>query len=163
MSQEIYKAIIKVGGEIGPVTKSKINPAFKSAYAPLDEILGAVKPVLAKYGLAVLFRQVATDNPDFVSVETVLIHESGESLGGIFTAKPMKLDPQGTVGAITYLKRCGITALLALELDDDDDGNSVSSVSAPAQSRVVSAPAGAPTAPRQAPAKPAPTAGGFEI
>lgn len=163
MNQEIYKAIIKVGGELGPVTKSKINPAFKSAYAPLDEILGAVKPVLAKNGLAVLFRQTVSDNADFVSVETVLIHESGESISGLFGAKPTKLDPQGVVGAVTYLKRCGITALLALELDDDDDGNSVSQavpVSRPAQA---SAGGSAPIAPRQAPAKPAATPGSFEI
>ena len=127
ISPAIAKALVLLSSKLEAVAKTKTNPAFKSKYASLDQILESVKPTLAECGLAVLFRQLPQDaGTDVVCVQTVVFHESGEAISGEFIAKTMKNDAQGVGGAITYLKRYGLVAMLALETDDDDDGNSAS-------------------------------------
>ena len=131
----IAAALVSLSTKLEAVGKSSTNPAFKSKYASLDAILASIKPSLADCGLAVLFRQVPQEDFSNVIVETLLIHESGCSISGFFAAPTQKKDAQGVGSCITYLKRYGISAILALETDDDDDGNSVSgtSVKVPAQ------------------------------
>jgi hypothetical protein len=54
------------------------------------------------------------------------MHKSGEWLGSHFTMKPMKNDPQGIGSCITYMRRYALAAILGLNIDEDDDGNSAS-------------------------------------
>ena len=51
--QEYAQALVAVIGELQNVAKTASNPYFKSKYAPLDAILDATRPVLAKHGLAI--------------------------------------------------------------------------------------------------------------
>jgi hypothetical protein len=151
----IAKALVQISSKLESVSKTKTNPAFRSKYAPLDEILGSIKPTLAECGCAVVFIQIPQEDLSAVVVETVIIHESGDYVSGKFAAKTVKNDAQGVAGAISYLKRYGVTALLALETDEDDDGNTavgnVNSAPArqpqptPAVARTTSAPAKLPT------------------
>lgn len=119
--KEITKALIKVQNEIGIVPFDKINPHFKTKYASLGAIMAAVKPVLSKHDI------VLRQHVDGTNVITTLTHISGESIsdGGV----PLVLarqDMQTLGGAITYAKRYGLSAMLAIVTDEDDDGNTAS-------------------------------------
>jgi len=59
-------------------------------------------------------------------MSTILMHKSGEWLGSHFTMKPVKNDPQGIGSCITYMRRYALAAILGLNIDEDDDGNSAS-------------------------------------
>ena len=63
-------------GEVQNPKTTKFNPFTKSNYAPLDEVLNATRPVLSKYGLAVLQAPLNGDG-NHVYVKTMLLHKSG--------------------------------------------------------------------------------------
>jgi len=153
LSPAIGKALVELSTKLEAVAKSSTNPAFKSKYASIDAILASIKPTLAECGLAVSFRQVPQEDFSNVAVETLIIHgESGNVYSGVFCAPATKKDAQGVGGVITYLKRYGVSALLALETENDDDGNSASATP------VNPAPAGAPRPPAPRPPIAAPRA-----
>ena len=45
---------------------------------------------------------------------------------GSYSVPLAKADPQGSGGALTYMRRYAIVCILRLNVEDDDDGNSVS-------------------------------------
>lgn len=150
-------ALAKAQGELKAVHKDSTNPHFRNTYASLDTILEAVRPTLAKHGLSLVQGATAPHADEngvvrsFV-VETMLLHASGEYIINAAVMPLAKADPQGSGGAMTYGRRYGVSALLALATDEDDDGNGASArPAAPAR-----AAAPAPAQPRPAaPAKPA--------
>lgn len=120
----IATAFIKAKRQFGPVLKAKNNPAFKSKYANLEACLDAVDDACLAAGIA-LYQETFEDATG-VTVETVFLHESGESLRcGKLHVPAAKQDPQGYGSALTYARRysiltaCGIAA-------EDDDGNAAS-------------------------------------
>jgi len=61
-----------------------------------------------------------------VTVETVFIHESGESIEcGKLHVPAAKQDPQGYGSALTYARRYSLMAACGIA-PEDDDGNSAS-------------------------------------
>jgi hypothetical protein len=142
-------ALTKAQGELRAIQKDSKNPHFKNSYASLDAILETVRPTLAKHGLALVQGATAPSYDEAgrvtaIVVETMLVHASGEHLTNGCVIPIAKVDPQGAGGAMTYGRRYGVSALLALATDEDDDGNVASA-------RPV-APAGRPTA-QSAPAQ----------
>lgn len=116
-------ALVKAQSELHKVAKSANNPFFKSKYADLATIIDAVKPILNNNGI--VFLQLVDTNADgSTAVETMLLHESGESISGrtpVVVAK--QNDPQALGSAITYAKRYGLQALVGVATkDEDDDG-----------------------------------------
>src|SRR5689334_259430 len=103
--------------------KSKTNPHLKSKYADLGAVWDAAKDALAKNGLSVVQLSVPSD-PGQMAIETVLLHKSGQFISGILTMPMQKADPQGYGAAMTYGRRYGLSALLGICADDDDDGHS---------------------------------------
>jgi hypothetical protein len=118
--KQLIQALIKAQGEFPAVVKDSTNPHFKNRYADLDTVCSTVNPVLRANGLIV----VQTAEGD--GLRTTLWHESGESITGIQTLHPAKLDPQGFHGAMTYSRRYQILGLLGISSSDDDDGNTAS-------------------------------------
>ena len=107
--------------KMGKVSKSANNPFFKSKYAPLPDILEAISEPLDESGLT--FSQF----PDGDSLTTILMHpESGEWIEASYSMHPVKSDPQSVGSAITYARRYALGAILALNIDEDDDGNKAS-------------------------------------
>lgn len=103
----------------------KVNPAFKSRYASLAEILDTVKPVAAKHGFCV--RQVADSLDGLVRVSTFFQHDSGETFpGGLLAVKADTLTPQQLGSALTYIRRQGLQTACCISVDLDDDGASSS-------------------------------------
>jgi hypothetical protein len=116
-------ALVKAQADFRPAPKDNANPAFRSRYADLATIVETVRPVLAKHALG--FIQPVTSNEDgSITVTTVLVHSSGETLAspGV-TVRPAKGDAQAVGSAITYARRYDLSSLLGIVADDDDDGN----------------------------------------
>lgn len=120
--KNIAKALSVFHSEMGNVAKDANNPFFKSKYAPLESILPAIKKPMEKAGLT--FTQIPSG---LCKLKTQIIDiESGEFIEGEFEMTPAKNDPQGQGGAITYMRRYALVAMLGLNCDEDDDGNTAS-------------------------------------
>jgi hypothetical protein len=121
---ELAKALVKAQAAMNHAAKDSKNPHFKSSYSSLASVIDAVRPALSGNGLA--FVQKLHTAESGVSVETVLIHESGQELScGILFVPASKQDAQGYGSALTYAKRYGLQAALGIA-SEDDDGNAAS-------------------------------------
>lgn len=124
-------ALAKAQAEIQGAIKDKKNPHFKSQYADISNVIDAVRPAYAKYGLS--FTQVIHDATDAVGVETLTIHESGEWLSnGIIFVPVSKKDAQGYGSALTYGRRYSLVAAAGVA-QEDDDGNAAVKTAPPAK------------------------------
>lgn len=130
----IYKALAKAQAEFGPVVKNKT--AAYGRYADLNAILDVVRPALNRNG--VFLSQKVTSHEDGVVVETILGHESGETLssGPLFmpVGEVRGSKAQAFGSARTYACRYSLSAFLGIAADDDDDGQSAG-MSAPQQQK----------------------------
>jgi hypothetical protein len=119
--QKIASAFIKAKKAFSPALKDKTNPAFRSKYADLGACLEAVNDALLDNGIAVY--QETHEDATGVTVETVLLHESGESIrSGKFHVPAAKQDPQGYGSALTYARRYSLMTACGIA-PEDDDGN----------------------------------------
>lgn len=118
------KAFIAAQMATEAVKKAASNPAFRSKYADLSEVVEATVPALNASGIGVI--QSPGYDGELVSIETVLIHESGSSCTGVLRLRPSKTDPQGVGSAITYGRRYSLLAMTGAA-PEDDDGNAASS------------------------------------
>jgi hypothetical protein len=123
-------ALAAAQGELQNAHRNSRNPHFRSTYADLAEIINTVRPVLARHGLAVV--QVPSYVDGVASVETLLLHSSGEWVAGTSAAPVVKSDPQGVSSAVTYLRRFSLAAIACIASSDqeDDDGNAASAAPA---------------------------------
>ena len=100
---------------------NKVNSHFKSKYASLDAILDHVRPILAKYDLAIY--QSLSSSDGRVGVTTYIVGEAGEHIvSSIGISLKPESNPQVVGSAITYLRRQSIQAGLGISTDADDDG-----------------------------------------
>lgn len=127
---ELATALAKAQAEMGAAARSGLNPAFKRPgtagfrYATLDDVIAGAK-VLAKHGLS--FVQPARVEQDgAVTVETILMHSSGQWLSEALTLRPQQNTPQGVGSTLTYGRRYGLSSLVGIAADEDDDGNAAS-------------------------------------
>lgn len=117
---KITPAFLKAQKEITSVIKDSDNPFFNSKYADLTSVIDACKDKLNAVGIAIL------QPIDGMSVETMLLHESGEwfSSSTPIVSKDEN-NPQSLGSAITYAKRYGLQSMVLLPAEDDD-GNKAS-------------------------------------
>lgn len=118
--KEIVKALTQAKMEIQPPKKDSVNPHFKSKYATLDEICRVIREPLCKNGLSLSHDVEKIDGEYFLV--TTLSHVSGDWMKNKVPMFLEKTTNQGIGGAITYATRYGITALLSLPAEEDDDG-----------------------------------------
>jgi len=120
----IATAFVKAQKEFGPALKSSTNPHFKSKYADLSACVEAVIDALNNNGIGMM--QKLYENATGVSVETIFLHESGETLEcGVLHVPASKQDPQGYGSALTYARRYSLMAACGIA-PEDDDGNMAS-------------------------------------
>lgn len=128
---KVAAALVAAQADLKDVTRDKIakvktrgGDEYSYDYADLATVLEAVRPVLVKNKLAIS-QPPASGNGEGdtgVVVETLLLHESGEYIGSKLT---MPCDPnsaQSMGSAITYGRRYGLTSLLGIATESDDDG-----------------------------------------
>jgi len=121
----IAVALSKAQAEIETAEFDSTNPHFHSRYASLTAVMKAVRKPLANHGLAIIQTPEQAEGGKLVLV-TMLLHASGEFIAGEVPIILSKNDMQGLGSAITYAKRYGISALLGVVTDEDDDGNQAS-------------------------------------
>jgi hypothetical protein len=130
MNKELYSAIVKAQAAMSHAAKDSKNPHFKSAYSSLASVIDAVRPALSANNLAFVQKLHTADNG--ISIETVLIHESGQEMScGILFIPATKQDAQGFGSAISYGKRYSLQSALGIASEDDDGQSAVKTVSAP--------------------------------
>jgi len=137
---KISAAFVKAKRAFGPALKDKTNPAFRSKYADLGACIDAVEDALLANGIALL--QETFDDSTGVTVETVFLHESGESLRcGKLHVPAAKQDPQGYGSALTYARRYSLMAACGIA-PEDDDGNAASKPATKPATKPLAKPAG---------------------
>ncbi|MBI1178731.1 hypothetical protein GC207_14960 [bacterium] len=131
------------------------NPFLKTKYASLGSVIQASRPILAKHKLSLVQfpisagnaegrdgirhltpalspieaeREKARNGADYIGVESILTHESGEFIAERIVI-PL-VDEKGksrvqTAGStLTYLRRYSWAAILGMYSDEDSDGAS---------------------------------------
>lgn len=123
-------ALAKAAPDFGEVTRNKQvqvrtqQGAYSFKYATLDSIIAATFPALHANGLVVFQIPVMAPGNRLVLV-TRLQHESGEF---IEAGLPLQggADPKALGSDITYKRRYGLSALLGIPVEDDDDAGAAS-------------------------------------
>lgn len=120
---KLAKAIALAQLEVENAVKDTKNEFFKSSYADLAAVLNVIRPVFSKHNIAIV--QLPSFAAPIASVETMLIHESGEFISNVCSSPVGKQDAQGIGSAITYLRRYSLAAFCGIA-QEDDDGNGAS-------------------------------------
>jgi hypothetical protein len=121
---KIAAALVKAQKSFAPALKTNTNPHFRSKYVGLDGCVEAVIDALNENGIYLMQSNHEAD--DGVIVETVFIHESGETVSaGKLHVPASKLDAQGFGSALTYARRYSLMAACGIA-PEDDDGNAAS-------------------------------------
>lgn len=113
----MFEDLVKAQEAIGVVFKDQDNPYFKSKYVDINGLLEVVKPALNKHNFAILQSLTTVDGK--LGMRTMLVHTSGGKIED-FCPLPDVVDAQKAGSAITYFRRYGIQALLAVQAQDDD-------------------------------------------
>jgi hypothetical protein len=119
-NNKLIEALVKAQLEIKAPAKDKVNPRFKTAYSSIDAIYSAVNEPLAAHGLKITHTVEMVDGKPWLL--TTLLHVSGEKLESRLMMFVEAQTSQGFASALTYSKRSGVSMLLALSSDTDDDG-----------------------------------------
>lgn len=117
---ELGTALAQANIELSNPKATSDNPFFKSKYADLAEIINVSRPVLSKHGLSVI--QTPSYDMGIVTVETMMLHSSGQWIIGEISAPADKPTAQGIGSAITYCRRYSLAAICCLAHEEDDDG-----------------------------------------
>ena len=125
-TKNLFTALARAQSAFKPITRdktvtvrTKAGGTYSFSYAPLEAILKAVQPALSAEGLAITQAVVGETEP---YLETTL-HLGDETLSNRVKLLVVDLGPQAYGSALTYARRYGITLLLCVCADDDDDGN----------------------------------------
>jgi hypothetical protein len=119
--KNVYMALAAAQSAMTAPIKGAVNPAFKSKYADLADVVAAALPHLTANGIALL--HIASRDEHGAVMTTILHH--GESDTRIECPIPLivgKNDMQGYKSATTYAKRIGLESVTGLA-PEDDDGN----------------------------------------
>lgn len=140
---ELFGALAEAQGEFGPIertltarikSKREGGADYSYNYAPLDEVLTAVRPALSRHGIAVM--QFPLTRAGSVVVRTMLGHKSGQWIRNDCVVSSVSTAPQDVGGAITYARRYGLQAIIGVAPDHDDDGAGAQGRSQETQLRV---------------------------
>lgn len=127
---ELAAALAKAQGDFPDIPRNRTvkvrlrdnKGEYEFKYATLDAILTAVRKPLSANGLSITCYMANDDKGEVCT--TRLFHASGQWMECSF---PLIVDggadAQRWGSALTYAKRNGIAALLAIHADEDDDGN----------------------------------------
>jgi hypothetical protein len=116
----LIEALAAAQGEFAPIVKDKKVEAGprKYAYADLAAVIGVVRPVLSRHGIAMI-QPIEQDG------EGLILHTKlcgyGETLASTFPITAPLNNPQGLGSFISYARRYSLCALVGVAADDDDD------------------------------------------
>jgi hypothetical protein len=145
----LAKAMIKAQQAIVPASKDRLNPFTRSMYATLGSVVDSCRQALLNAGIWIVQYPIPVEGSETNSViglVTKLVHaESGEWQASLLVMPVPKNDPQGFGSALTYARRYGLSAMVGITTEDDDDANGACLQSR--SSAVVTEPAQTPALP----------------
>lgn len=133
---KLAEALSKAQKNFAPIPKDREvtvqtdKGKYKFKYATLDAIRTSTMPALSEQGLAVVQGMVNQGNG--YAIETRLLHSSGEWVsnvtpmfvsGRVKDGRQYPPTNQELGSAQSYARRYGLSALLCITADEDDDGN----------------------------------------
>ena len=119
--KELAGALVKAQLELKNPQFDSINPHFKSKFASLGAVRGAVVPTLAKNGIALTQWPISSGSS--AGCRTILAHLSGEWMEEEFLIPVDKGNAHGYASAVTYAKRITMQSVAGVVGDEDDDAN----------------------------------------
>ena len=127
-----WTALAEAQAEITPVLADSANPQTRSKYASMAAIDRAIRPIVARCGLALSFSTEDAPTPEMVRVVCDVAHSAGHSRHYTIDMPVDTRGPKGgelmtrthAVGSgVTYGRRYLISMIFNLAIDRDDDGN----------------------------------------
>ena len=113
-------ALAKAQAAIGHSEKSRVNPHFKNKYSTLADVWDACRDALTANGLSVVQIPEYDAAAGVVTIETRLLHTSGDAVFGRLSLPVDKRSAQGVGSAISYGRRYALAAFVGVCPDDDD-------------------------------------------
>lgn len=127
---QIFGALAAAQGKYGEIERTlqaKVQSSranYTYSYAPLDEVLQAVRPALSAEGIAILqfprTRSSGNGNSSLV-VRTMLAHKSGQWVYNELAASIVSPAPQDVGAGISYLRRYGLQSICGVAPGYDND------------------------------------------
>lgn len=130
---ELAAALSKAQAKMDFASRDSANPFFHSKYADLASVWGACRGPLTENGLSIV-QSPSSDGP-IVTVETLLLHTSGQWISCSLSASAAKPDAQSIGSAITYLRRYTLQSLVGVAPDDDDGNAASGNITSPAKQK----------------------------
>ncbi len=114
--------------EMPAIKKTKqVSNAYK--YAPLEDIVQQIKPILHKYGFTYRWTEGLTEVKDYKRITCRIAGHGHEETSfvdiPIMEATKMTNSAQQSGSSSTYGKRYSLCGVLGIMVDDDDDGQSI--------------------------------------
>lgn len=124
---KLSEALAKAQGMFGPLKRGrtvdytlKSGQKIKYSYAELADVLDVIRKPLSENSLAIM--QPASFADGKVTVTTLLAHVSGEWISDDLDMECPGKSPQEEGSALTYARRYGLSSLIGIASEDDDDG-----------------------------------------
>lgn len=127
---ELAEAMIQVQQKLSPALKDSENTFTNSRYATLHSIMNACRDALLEHGIWLTQYPVSVEVNQLGLVTKIVHAETGQWQASLLTMPLPKNDPQGYGSAMTYARRYGLSALIGIVTENDDDGEMASQQSA---------------------------------
>ena len=124
MQSQWWESLGRFQAECPDIPKDSRGHGYR--YASLPNLLGVVRPVLAKHGFVARWSTSPVEGGG-VEVTCWLRHKAGHIQTASIAIHPKQVggrmsEVQAVGAGITYAKRYALTSLLGLEPDEDSDG-----------------------------------------
>lgn len=132
---EIGAALAKAQAQIKSAMKEnavKTNQ-YTYRYADFAAVVEASRPALTENNISVIQMPMLDPELGRVIVSTMLLHSSGQWIRSAASANPKDLSPQSVGSTISYLRRYGMSAMVGVVSEEDDDGNAAQPQATPTQ------------------------------
>ena len=132
---KIAPALTKAWGSIenpkhntSVTVKMKTGGSYKFEYTDLNGIFNEARRVFKENGISVIQDSYVdvVDGLKLATVETMLLHSSGEWVKSNKLQFPAATSMQDLGGQLTYMKRYSLSAMLGVSTEKDDDSNGAS-------------------------------------
>lgn len=117
----LFKAFVAAQKKLENPHYDRENSFHKNRYATLASVRNTITKIIGEFGLGV--SQHLSLNGGFIECETLVMHESGQSMSSTFSM-PVgeKSTPQQHGIVSTYLRRYSLMAMFNIVGEDDSDG-----------------------------------------
>ncbi len=123
---ELAEAMIQVQQALTPALKDAENTFTNSRYATLHSVMNACRNTLLEHGIWLTQYPVSVETNQLGLVTKIVHAETGQWQASLLTMSLPKNDPQGYGSALTYARRYGLSALIGIVTESDDDGEMAS-------------------------------------